>query len=205
MGDFGLDSLQPLADEILGRSRQLVRAAIARHPEGVYEHELVSDGFDSPIEIRVRVTIAGQQIQIGYAGTSPQSQYGINVVLNYSYAYSIFAILSMLAPDLPNNAGCFEPITVTAPAGCILNAVPPAPVAARHSLGQLLPSVIFGALAEALPGRVLAEGYDADWTVQPYGNQDFEAVVKLASVTELLIGEGQQTPVSIAFFTYSCA
>ena len=172
MGDFGLDSLQPLADEILGRSRQLVRAAIARHPEGVYEHELVSDGFDSPIEIRVRVTIAGQQIQIDYAGTSPQSQYGINVVLNYSYAYSIFAILSMLAPDLPNNAGCFEPITVTAPAGCILNAVPPAPVAARHSLGQLLPSVIFGALAEALPGRVLAEGYDADWTVQPYGKDE---------------------------------
>ena len=38
-----------------------------------------------------------------------------------------------------------------------------------------------------------------------HSGQDFEAVVKLASVTELLIGEGQQTPVSIAFFTYSCA
>ncbi len=169
MEDFRLESLQPLAEQILTRSEQGVREAIAACPEGVYRHRLVADGFDEPVEIRVKVTVADGGMWIGYDGTSPQSRYGINVVLNYTYAYSLFAILAMLAPELPNNAGSFRPVAVTAPPGCILNALPPAPVAARHSLGQLLPSAIFGALAEALPDRVLAEGYDADWGIQPYG------------------------------------
>ncbi len=169
MEDFRLGSLQPLAEQILTRSEQGVREAIAACQEGVYKHRLVADGFDEPVEIRVKVTVADDGMWIGYDGTSPQSRYGINVVLNYTYAYSLFAILAMLAPELPNNAGSFRPVAVTAPPGCVLNALPPAPVAARHSLGQLLPSAIFGALAEALPDRVLAEGYDADWSIQPYG------------------------------------
>ncbi len=173
MREFDLDSIGPLADEILTRSERAVREALAEFPKGTYENEILSDGFDEPIRIRVRVTVKDEgRVQIDYDGTSPQSKYGINVVLNYSYAYSIFAIKAMAIPELPNNEGTFKPIEVVAPQGCILNAVPPAPVAARHTLGQLLPSAIFGALADALPDRVMATGYDADWIVQPYGRDD---------------------------------
>ena len=169
MNEFKLDRIEPLADEILTRSESAVRNSLGKWPEGTYKNRLVSDGFDEPIEIQVRVSVEGGAVVIDYDGTAPQSAHGINVVLNYSYAYSIFAIKCMAAPDLPNNEGSFSPIQVKAPEGCILNALPPVPVAARHSLGQLLPSVIFGALADALPDRVIAEGYDADWIIQPYG------------------------------------
>ena len=169
MDEFELASLAFLADEILARSEMAVREAIGRWPEGTYENELTSDGFDEPIRIRVRVTVEDGGVVIDYDGTSPESSYGINVVRNYSFAYSIFAIKCMAAPDLPNNEGSFKPIEFRAPRGCILNALHPAPVAARHTLGQLLPSVIFGALADVLPDRVMAEGYDADWIIQPYG------------------------------------
>ena len=172
MNEFGLDDLAPLADEILSRSELAVRDAIGRWPEGTYENEMTSDGFDEPITLRVQVTVADRGVVIDCDGTSPQSSYGINVVLNYSFAYGIFAIKCMAAPDLPNNEGSFKPIQFRAPRGCILNAIHPVPVASRHTLGQLLPSVIFGALADVLPDQVMAEGYDADWIIQPYGLDD---------------------------------
>ncbi|HEU5381302.1 MAG TPA: hydantoinase B/oxoprolinase family protein [Ktedonobacteraceae bacterium] len=163
LDEFVLDSLDPLADEIITRSEQAMRAALRTLPNGRYENESWSDGFDEPIHIKVAVTVEDEDLFIDFAGSSPQSTRGINVVLNYTHAYASFAIKAAVSPDVPHNEGAFRPIHVTAPRGSILNCVDPAPVASRHLIGHFLPGVILGALAPAMPGKLIACGADPIW------------------------------------------
>ncbi len=104
-----------------------------------------------------------------YAGSSPESRRGINVVMNYTEAYTTYGVKVIVSPDVPNNEGAFRPVRITAPAGSILNARPPAPVAARHIVGHFLPHVVAGALKQALPDRVMAEGAANIWGIQVAG------------------------------------
>lgn len=169
MTEFGLASIEPLADEIIERSERAMRDAIATVPDGVYRHSGYSDGFDAPVRLEVTITKSGDGMHVDWAGTSPASPRGINVVLNYTHAYVTYALKCALCPDVPNNEGSFRPVTVTAPPGCLLNALPPAPVAGRHVIGHFLPGIVFGALAHVLPGRVIAEGAANIWATQLTG------------------------------------
>lgn len=163
MAEFGLDTLDALADQIITRSEQALRAAIRRIPNGEYRNETWSDGFDEPIVIKVLVTVEDEDIFIDFAGSSPQSPRGINVVLNYTHAYASFAIKAAVSPDVPHNEGAFRPVHVSAPRGSVLNCVEPAAVASRHLIGHFLPNVIFGALAKTMPGRLMAGGAEPVW------------------------------------------
>jgi N-methylhydantoinase B len=163
MDEFSLDSIDPLADEIITRSERAMREAIRTLPNGRYENESWSDGFDEPIRIKVAVTIEDEDLFIDFDGSSPQSSRGINVVLNYTHAYASFAIKAVVSPEVPHNEGAFRPVHVTAPPGSILNCLEPAPVASRHLIGHFLPGVIFGALAPAMPGKLMACGADPIW------------------------------------------
>ncbi|HYB01312.1 MAG TPA: hydantoinase B/oxoprolinase family protein [Ktedonobacteraceae bacterium] len=163
MDEFELDSIDPLADEIILRSEQAMREAIRALPNGRYENESWSDGFDEPIRIKVAVTVEDEDLFIDFDGSSPQSSRGINVVLNYTHAYASFAIKAAVSPEIPHNEGAFRPVHVTAPPGCILNCLEPAAVASRHAIGHFLPGVIFGALAPAMPGKLIACGADPIW------------------------------------------
>ncbi len=163
MDEFGLESVDPLADEIIGRSERAMREAIRQVPNGVYEHETWSDGFEEPIRIKVTVTVEDEDIFIDFAGSSPQSRRGINVVFNYTHAYASFAMKAAISPDVPHNEGAFRPVHVSAPRGSILNCEEPAAVASRHLIGHFLPGVIFGALAKAMPGRLMAGGAEPIW------------------------------------------
>ncbi|MEP7199526.1 MAG: hydantoinase B/oxoprolinase family protein, partial [Chloroflexota bacterium] len=163
MDEFGLDSVDPLADEIIARSERAMRDAIRKLPKGRYENEVWSDGFEEPIRIHVAVTIGDEDIDIDFAGSSPQSRRGINVVMNYTHGYASFAMKAAVSPEVPHNEGAFRPVHVSAPRGSILNCVEPAAVAARHLVGHFLPGAIFGALAHALPGRLMAGGADPIW------------------------------------------
>jgi N-methylhydantoinase B len=163
MDEFGLDTVDPLADEIITRSERALRVAIRDIPNGRYENESWSDGFEEPIRIKVAVTVEDEDIFIDFAGSSPQSQRGINVVLNYTHAYASFAIKAAVSPFVPHNEGAFRPVHVSAPRGSILNCVEPAAVASRHLVGHFLPGVIFGALAKAMPGRLMAGGSEPVW------------------------------------------
>jgi N-methylhydantoinase B len=158
-----LETLEPVSDEIVGRSERAMRDAIREVPNGVYEGETWSDGFEEPIRIHATVTVEDEDVHVDFAGSSPQSRYGINVVLNYTHAYASFAMKAAFAPQVPHNEGSFRPVHVTAPPGSILNAQPPAAVGSRHVIGHFLPGVIFAALAPALPGRLLAGGADSVW------------------------------------------
>ena len=122
MDEFELDSIEPLAQEILTRSERAMRDAIRRIPDGTYVGETWSDGFtgDEPIHIVCTVTVKGSDILVDYAGSSSARGLGINVVLNYTTAYTTFGIKAAISPDVPNNEGSFRPVTVTAPVGSIL-------------------------------------------------------------------------------------
>jgi len=163
MDEFRLESIDPLADEIIARSERAMRDAIRKLPKGRYENEVWSDGFEEPIRIRVAVTIEEEDIYIDFAGSSPQSRRGINVVLNYTHGYASFAMKAAVSPEVPHNEGAFRPVHVSAPRGSILNCVEPAAVASRHLVGHFLPGAIFGALAPALPGRLMAGSADPIW------------------------------------------
>ena len=169
MDEFGFERLEPLADEIIERTERAMREAIRRLRPGAYEYAITSDGFGEPITIACRAEVRGDELLVDYAGSSPESRRGINVVMNYTEAYTTYGVKVIVSPEVPNNEGAFRPIRISAPAGSILNARHPAPVAARHVIGHFLPHAVAGALKQALPGRVMAEGSANIWGIQVAG------------------------------------
>jgi N-methylhydantoinase B len=171
LDEFGMDDVEPLADAIIERSERAMRDSIRQLPNGVYTNESWSDGFDEPILIRCTVTVRDEDIDIDFDGSSPQSKWGINVVLNYTHAYSSFAIKTTVSPDVPHNHGAFLPVHVTAPEGSILNCQEPAAVASRHIIGHFLPGVILGALEQVMPERIIAGSADPIWISVWHGRE----------------------------------
>jgi N-methylhydantoinase B len=169
MREFELFHLETLSDDIVETSRQAMRDAIRRLPEGSYRNELVIDGYDKPITLAADMSIRGDGIHVDFTGTSPASSHGINVVLNYTLAYTAFGVKCLIAPEVPNNAGSLAPITVSAPDGCLLNVRRPFPVAARHTVGHMLPDLVFGCLEQCLTAGVPAEGAASLWNPQING------------------------------------
>lgn len=165
MDEFGLDDLSDLAEYIVAQSRQAVVLRIKELPNGTYRNAMTLDGYEQPIELVAALTIADDRIEVDYAGTSPVSRFGINVPRTYCEAYTGFGLACVIAPDVPNNAGSLGVFEIKAPEGCILNAPYPSPVATRHVIGQMLPDVVFGCLAQVLPERVPAEGTSCLWTL----------------------------------------
>lgn len=170
LGEFLAESRLDLAELIRAlqdRSETALRAAIRALPDGLYRAELTSDGYDDPVTLRCRVRVSGDTIHVDYAGSSSQSPRGINSVLNYTQSYTAYGLKCVLDPLTPNNAGCARPVTIEAPEGSVLNPRWPAATLARHVVGNLLPSVVFAALAPACPDRVLADSGSAPiWPVR---------------------------------------
>jgi N-methylhydantoinase B len=160
MEETGLKRLDDLTDEIISISERTMREGIEGIPDGVYSHESLIEqpGGLEPITVKAEVRVKGSNISVSFDGTSPQVERGINCVLNFTYAYTFFAIKSAFAPEIPNNDGCTVPVDVTAPEGSILNCKFPASVTGRTSVGHLLTEVIYQALSKAVPDKILAEG-----------------------------------------------
>lgn len=163
LDDFALAGLEEAAEEILALSERAVLDEIAGLPAGEYRNRMRIDGYDEPVDLVCRLAIAAGGIHVDFAGTSPESAFGINVPLPYTQAYASFGVRCVIGGDVPNNAGSLRTVRVTAPEGSILNARPPRAVSARHAIGQMLPDVILGCLDQALPGRVPAEGASCIW------------------------------------------
>ncbi|MCY4221797.1 MAG: hydantoinase B/oxoprolinase family protein, partial [Thiotrichales bacterium] len=161
--EFDLDDIEIIGDYIIGRSRDAIRTAIRALPDGRFRHATELDGFDEPIRICAELTVDGDAVHVDYTGSSPASPFGINLVHNFTLAYTAFGVNCIVGPEVPCNAGSLEPTTVSAPPGSILNALRPMPVSARHVIGQMLPDVVFGCLAQIVPERVPAEGAGAMW------------------------------------------
>ncbi|MDE2782009.1 MAG: hydantoinase B/oxoprolinase family protein [Gemmatimonadota bacterium] len=172
MTEFGLESLDDLAGKIITASRRAMLERIRALRPGTYRHRMTIDGYDQDLEFVCTLAVSDDGITIDFDGTSPQSPYGINVPETYTRAYASFGVRCVVGSEVPNNAGSLSAIEVTAPVGCLLNAPPPAAVSARHSIGQMLPDVVLGALGQAMPpGSVPAEGASCLWNPVIMGGQ----------------------------------
>src|SRR5437870_2994228 len=174
MEEFGIANLDRLGEHIIETSRQATLEAIGKLRPGKYRNSVNMDGYDRPLTLAGEMTIAPEGIHVDYTGTSPASAFGINVVMNYTLAYTAFGVKCLVAPEVPNNAGSLAPITASAPDGCLLNVKRPRAVAARHTVGHMLPDVVFGCLHQVMEGGVPAEGASSLWNPQIYGGADVQ-------------------------------
>src|SRR5882672_6317616 len=193
MEEFGIANLDRLGEHIIETSRQATLDAIRKLKPGKYQNAVHMDGYDRPLTLAGEMTIGESGIHVDYTGTSPASAFGINVVLNYTLAYTAFGVKCLVAPEVPNNAGSLAPITASAPDGCLLNVKRPRAVAARHTVGHMLPDTVFGCLHQVMASGVPAEGASSLWNPQIYGGADVQ--------DELDAGEhGDAPPFSTVIF-----
>jgi N-methylhydantoinase B len=156
--DNDMESLDDLADQVIGRTEKGMREEIAKIPDGIYRAEGIVEqakGKDNII-IKVAVEVKGSDITVDLNGSSPQVDWGGNVVYNFTYAYVFMAMKSMFGPDIPNNDGCAAPIKMKAPEGTVVNCRFPAAVAARLMVGHFLTEIIYRALSKVVPSKVIA-------------------------------------------------
>ena len=166
MVQYKIENLNELAETIIESTRNAMRAAISKLPIITTTNTMKIDGYDEEIVLKAKLSVVNDTIVIDYEGSSPISDFGINVPKCYTDAYTSFGVKCVVAPEVPNNAGSLAHIIVKAPEGCILNAPHPCAVVARSSIGHMLPDVVFGCLHKLLPGRVPAEGTSCLWNLR---------------------------------------
>ena len=166
MFQYKIEDLNELAETIIESTRNAMRAAISKLPIITTTNTMKIDGYDEEIVLKAKLSVVNDTIVIDYEGSSPISDFGINVPKCYTDAYTSFGVKCVVAPEVPNNAGSLAHIIVKAPEGCILNAPHPCAVVARSSIGHMLPDVVFGCLHKLLPGRVPAEGTSCLWNLR---------------------------------------
>ncbi len=145
--------------ELLRYSERVVRAAIAGLPDGRYEAADVLEPIDGELEIRVAVTVAGDEIDIDFAGTSPQHDGNLNCPLAVTRSACFFVVRCLTEPDLPSSGGAYAPVRVRAPEGCLLNARPPAAVVAGNTeTSSRIVDAVFAAFGQAIPVPAQGQG-----------------------------------------------
>jgi N-methylhydantoinase B len=153
-----LEGLDDLADQIINRTEKSMREEIEKIPDGIYRAEGIVEQMkgQKDVVIKTSVEVKGSEIFVDLNGSSPQVNWGGNVVFNFTYAYVFMAMKSMFGPDIPNNEGCARPIKLKAPEGSVVNCRFPAAVAARLVIGHFITEIIYRALSKALPDKVIA-------------------------------------------------
>jgi len=167
LGEYGRDFTLVAFEEIIERTEKRLRRALVDMPDGVFEFEDVmdSDGIETcDIPIRLRLTIDHDRVHFDFTGTSKQVPGNINVTMNATQASACYALKALLDPDVPNNEGILNVVEITAPKGTLLNAAFPSPVAARAHTCQRIVDVVLGAMAQAMPDRVVAAANGANTT-----------------------------------------
>ncbi|MGG5812142.1 hydantoinase B/oxoprolinase family protein [Falsiroseomonas sp. CW058] len=171
LAEEGIADPGELSAEIFARSERAMREAIAAVPDGEVTDEVTADGFEHPVTIRLRLAIRGDALTLDFTGTDPQIARPVNSPLNFTRAYSNYAVKCAFDPATPNNDGCFRPISLVAPEGSIVNPRRPAPVWGRHLTGHYLPMLVLAALGRMIPDRVIAESGSPLWNVYFTGEQ----------------------------------
>jgi N-methylhydantoinase B len=173
MESYGLPDLTDLAREIQGRCEAAMRAAIRELPDGTYKSELKTDGVhDTPITLKLALTIKGDEIEMDFAGTDRQVDRAINCALCYTNAMAMYGVKVCTSPNLPNNEGAWRPIMLKAPPGSIVNPVFPASGGSRMLIGHYVPMLVFGCLGQIVPERVMAACGSPMWGMNQSGVRD---------------------------------
>ena len=159
----GTDELLAYAGHLLHYSEQLTRAAVRTWPAGSYSFEdaieFVENERTNPVPIRVTATIDGEMITFDFSGTSESIHASLNTVLSVTKSACYYVVRCLVGEEIPVNSGCFAPVRVLAPQGCLVHARPPAAVAGGNvETSQRITDTVLGALAQALPDRIAAAG-----------------------------------------------
>jgi N-methylhydantoinase B len=150
----GRDRIGAAMDELFAYSERMVRAALARLPDGAWSAEDVVEAVDGELTIRATVEIAGDEIRIDFAGTDAQDSYNLNCPMSVTRSACYFVVRCITEPDLPASGGAFAPVTVTAPEGCLVNARRPAAVVAGNTeTSSRIVDVLFRALGDRAQGQ----------------------------------------------------
>ena len=158
MNEFELSELEEVSEFIFENSKSATLDKINALPQKTENGFMQIDGYQSYIDLKVKLSVVKDEILCDFDGTSGVDKKGINVPLVYTKAYACYALKCAIAPEIPNNAASLAPFKITAPEGCILNAKHPAPVALRHVIGHLIPDTVYAALDKILPDTVPSEG-----------------------------------------------
>jgi N-methylhydantoinase B len=157
---YGAAAVRRNMRELQDYSERMMRAAIRKLPSGVFHFAdfLDNDGMSrEPVRIEATIRIHGDSAEVDFTGSSPQTAGSVNA--NYAIAISATAYVfrCLLAEDVPYTAGLLRPIRVIAPEGTVVNALPPAAMAAGNvETSQRITDVLLGALAKAAPERIPA-------------------------------------------------
>jgi N-methylhydantoinase B len=161
LGDHG-DRLFDAMDAVIDYARERVEAELEALPDGRYrvEDAMEGDGVtDEAIPVVATVAIDGSTLSVDFTGTADQVAGNVNAPLSVARSAVYYVVRCITSDDVPANHGCYAPVTVTAPAGSLLNPRPPAAVVGGNvETSQRVTDVVFGALAEAAPERVPAGG-----------------------------------------------
>jgi N-methylhydantoinase B len=167
---FGLDAVREGMRETLDYAERRTRARIADMPDGEYSArdwlEAAGSASAGDIELRLMATVAGDEITLDFTGSADQYDGNLNCPLAVTTSACYFAVRVLTDPDVPACAGAYRPVRVIAPEGSLLNAQPPAAVAA----GNVETSSRVADLVLAAFGHALGQGTMNNFTL---GNDDF--------------------------------
>jgi N-methylhydantoinase B len=167
----GRERVAAAMDELFAYSERLVRSAIAELPDGRYDAQDVVEAPEGELAIRAAVTIAGDSIDVDFAGTAPQHRGNLNCPLAVTRSTVFYVVRCLSAPDVPASGGAFAPVQVRAPEGCLVNARAPAAVVAGNTeTSSRIVDVLFSAFGEAI--EVPAQGQGTMNNVT-FGNDRF--------------------------------
>jgi N-methylhydantoinase B len=158
-GRHGIDRMRAAMDELLAYSERIVRAGIERIPDGRFEATDLLETPEGELELRVAVTVEGERLDVDFAGTVPQHDGNLNCPLSVTRSATYFVVRCLTDPDVPASAGAFAPVRITAPPGCLVNALPGAAVAGGNvETSCRIVDVVFRAFGQALPVPAQGQG-----------------------------------------------
>jgi N-methylhydantoinase B len=172
----GVERFRQIKEALKAYSERRMRAAIAKLPNGTYvAHEYIIDNdgwLDEPAKVRVEMTVEDDRIIADFTGTDAQRRGSCNCTLVATVSAVFNAVLHMTDPDIPANAGRYRPIEVIAPKGTLVHATfPAATVGGNSEVHPHLVTLIWKAMADAVPNRVGAAGSETAMLVT-YGGVD---------------------------------
>lgn len=169
---YGEDTIDRAIEDLNRYAHRLAEAEVADIPNGTYRFTDYIDGIGhkpEPIKLQVAVTVSDRKVVVDWEGSSPQVQAGVNATLPFTKACAYAALRSVMQADIPNCHGFTEVIEVRAPEGSVVNPRSPGPCGARGITGYRMIDCLMGALSQALPDRVTADGSGGSTLPTIYG------------------------------------
>jgi N-methylhydantoinase B len=200
-GKYGTDTLLQIMQEVLDYSETMMRAALHALPDGEAEFADIFDGdgviadgetADTTFTVKVRITKRGDSIVADFAGSDPAVAGPMNAPLTVT-ASGVYCALKMIVDPkslIPPNSGCWRPVTVSAPPGCVANAQHPSPVVyANHEMSHRIADMVMAAMFRITPRTVMAASQGTS-AVITFGGTDYRSNERYVSYESVKGGFG---------------